>query len=94
MTLAPNTPGAVLPDGAKLGMWRAAVTAWRPPGDPGEPLKSTDAGAGDLLALLRVALGPWEQGNERAKAVAASLLSVFIEAAGYCLTSPPTFKFV
>jgi hypothetical protein len=39
-------------------------------------------------------LGPWEQGNDRAEAVAAWLRSVFIETAGYCLTSPPTFQFV
>lgn len=69
-----------------------------PPGGLEEALEShygqQEAGVWDLLARPPVALGPWEQGNERAEAVAASLLSVFIEAAGYCLTSPPTFQFV
>lgn len=74
-------------------MWLVGA-AWRPPGGPGEQLRSTQAGLWDLLALPLVALGPWEQGNERAEAAAAPPLSVFIEAAGYCLTSPPTFQFV
>lgn len=52
-------------------MWRVAVTAWQPPGGPGKPLRSTQPGLWDLLARPPVALGPWEQGNERAEAVAA-----------------------
>lgn len=60
----------------------------------GVPLGSTQAGLRDSPARPPLAPGPWEPGNERAEAVAASQLSVFIEAAGYCLTSPPTFQFV
>ena len=59
------------PDGGNLGMRRVAVPAWRPPGGPGKPLRSTQPGLWDLLARPPVALGPWEQGNERAEAVAA-----------------------
>ena len=60
----------------------------------GEPLGSTRAGLRGSPARPPLGPGPWEPGNERAEAVAASPLSVFIEAAGYCLTSPPTFQFV
>lgn len=69
-----------------------------PPGGLGEAPVShygqREAGVRGLLARPPVTQGPWEQGNARAEAVAASPLSVFIEAAGYCLTSPPTFQFV
>lgn len=72
------------------GSYRLAASGrpWRATPVNGRP------GVWDSRASPPVALGPWEQGNERAEAVAASPLSVFIEAAGYCLTSPPTFQFV
>lgn len=86
--------GGPRPADGNVGMGR-----WQlPPGGPGEAPEShhgpREAGIRDALARPPVAQGPWEPGNERAEAVAASLLSVFIEAAGYCLTSPPTFQFV
>lgn len=59
----------------------------------------TAGGRGSPGPILAPARRRWsctrEPGNERVVAAAASLLlSVFIEAAGYCLTSPPTFQFV
>lgn len=42
--------GGPRPDGGNLGMWRAAVTAWRPRGGPGEPLPGSTGDRGLGLA--------------------------------------------